>query len=480
MNELLPKEKLVRFGQVVNQQSDNIRFADKLYERVKDAESILVKDPTGLHFYYFPKFEGETDAQAFAGRPVAIPKAFVEKFDEEAIKEAAESEVPKEVDLESTEHLKAQVKAWIDTSVLGEEIEYTEDDLIRFISSHGTPEKGKFVVTVAKNGKLDSTARAEQKRFSSDRTDIQEKIKELAIAEIVVGGANFDEVRKQLSELFTFEDGKDLYQSDIILPMTHMREGQTYIASVSPYSFDYFGQFYFKIAKPDEDDQEELLEISQIKFSHDGKSSDVDNRFMSNLNSGDMIFIVFDASGITKPVKASLVEVTTQGEKRGVFESVEKVITVTPGMNVIPYTVPVLQGSFSGVPLAIVNKEASSWEAPERANIYTVSRGINFHSPSVEPVTPILSSPLELTLEDASSGINSMWNNFNANADYSFKKIEWSCNILGSSIEILDTSNETSVRVILPETFKPTENTTVVITLETDAGTVTTETIVTV
>jgi hypothetical protein len=44
-----------------------------------------------------------------------------------------------------------------------------------------------------------------------------------------------------------------------------------------------------------------------------------------------MIFIVFDASGITKPVKASLVEVTTQGEKRGVFESVEKVITVTPG-----------------------------------------------------------------------------------------------------------------------------------------------------
>lgn len=582
MNPLLPAEKLTRFNEVVNSQNDNKLFADKMYARVKDAESILVKDPTGLKLHYFPKFENETDEQAYRRPPIAISKAFVEKYDEETVVNQEEGD---DVDLDSVEHLKAQVKAWIDESVLGGVVEYTTEDIIRIVSSHGTSTKPKFIYEIAKNGRLDSSVPFSQKRFSSVREDIAKTAIDLGLTEIVVSSLNLDEVRSQIAAMFNVvEDGSDvepnppvanaleenkkvLFASDIVLPMTHLKDRQTYIFEVSTNSFDYFGQLFFKVSAetivvnpdlvitPAEDSPEagsginakitlangptqlegrlyyrlasstgafqyqtftitngdtvnvpvaggddyetyvwlningeeqvsertivtakgEVVEpvVSRLKFSGTQTWNDPDERYFSSLNPGYAIYLLFNVTGVTESFQAKLLEVIPEGEEAsGLFASIEGLITVTPGLNIIPFTAPTLPATQSNRLLALVNKETIKFGDEHQTNMFATSKGVTLNIPAVNMPAPTITLDNEtVDVETIKTvGVNATWSNVSESI-VTTKELTWTASGGGGTeLTKVDTYDHTIVNVKAPYAIP---GNVITVKLVTDGGEVT-------
>lgn len=557
MNPLLPAEKLTRFNEVVNSQNDNKLFADKMYDRVKDAESILVKDPTGLKLHYFPKFENETDVQAYARRPIAIPKAFIEKFDEDTVKNHTGDT---EVDLDSVEHLKAQVKAYIDENVLGGVSEYTTEDIIRVVSSHGTPTAPKFIYEIAKNGRLDASIPFSQKRFSSVRENIAKTAADLGLTEIVVTSLNLETVRDQLVALFSPDGGepevdpeptenkKVLFGSDIILPMTHLKDKQTYIAEISQNSFDYFGQVFFKVELEEEvvvnpdltitqadedpnaaaginakialtngpaqlegriyyrlasstgefqfqtftinngdivnvpvaggDDYEtyvwlnlngeeqvserttvtakgEVIEpvVSRLKFSGTNTWTNEDERYFYSLNPGYQIYLLFNVTGVTESFDAKLLEVVPEGETASnLFASIEGLITVKPGLNVIPFTAPTLPETQNNRLLALVNKETVVFGDANQTNMFATSKGITLNIPAITMPAPTVTLDHETIAVETvkTDGITATWSNVSESI-VTTKELNWTASGGGGTeLTKVDIYDHTIVNVKAP------------------------------
>lgn len=466
MKMLITVAKLPRFQYIMDNQTDKLRFIEKLIARFKDAEEILVADPTGLTYNYFPQFTGETKQEALSKTPLRIPKAIVEEYNIKAQEELAEGAPA--IDFDSTATLKLQLTYWIEKSVLGQEADFTEDDIINLIATHGEPELGKFVYSIQTNGKLDPTQPSIQKRFSTPRTDVSLKITEPVDKILKIENLNPVEIIKAILEAVNGEaeiDGEEplLFADEILLPVTHFKDGNVYEVKVAPWALDYFGKIIIKTTAV-----LEPLELSQIKFSATNVLTDENNRYHYNLNAGDNVFILVNATGITKPYQVKLVE-TTQGgaPATGRFASVTGLVTLNPGVNIIPFTAPAGAITDMNTGVAFVNKETTSWMHETQTEIFSVSRGINFHNPAIIMPLPTLGGAGMYGRDEAvADGIPVSWNNRPDN--YDTKILEWSCDVEDAVILVQDPTNLSSVNVKLPGTVIVGDIVTT--TLTTDAG----------
>ena len=252
MKMLINVAKLPRFQFIMDNQTDKLRFIEKLTSRFKDAEEILVVDPTGLTYNYFPQSVGQTKQEALSKTPLRIPKAIVEEYN---VKAQEDWEVgDPAIDPDSTATLKLQLTYWIEKSVLGQEADFTEDDIINIIATHGEPELGKFVYSIVTNGKLDPTQPSVQKRFSTPRTDVGLKITEPADKILKIESLKPVDIVTAILEAVNGDaelDGEEalLFADELLLPVIHFKEGQVYEVKVAPWALDYFGTIYINVSQ---------------------------------------------------------------------------------------------------------------------------------------------------------------------------------------------------------------------------------------
>ena len=245
MKQVIRGEKLARMQVILATQTDKQRFADKIKERFKDAEEIIVVDPTGINFHYFPRKEGETQAVAKSRNPLMIPKKLVEEFNANLLKDQPDVEH----DFDSVEVLTAQLTHWVDTSIVKADIQFTLDDIVEITAAYGSPDHGKFIYHYAKNGLLDPYADRSQKRFSNYRNDVADQVTE----QIEVGSLIPLTVATQIAAAVNGaakKDGTDplLFPEDIILPVTHFKDGQTYVARIADHALDFYGELEIAVA----------------------------------------------------------------------------------------------------------------------------------------------------------------------------------------------------------------------------------------
>lgn len=460
MKQIIRGAKLARMQTILATQTDKQRFADKIKERFKDAEEIIVVDPTGINFHYFPRMADESQQVAMSRPPLSISKLLVEQFNTKLVEDAPEEDH----DFDSVEVLVAQLNHWVDTSITKADVVLTTDDIVELTAAYGFPDLGKFIYQYSENGLLDPTVGAKQKRFSNYRTDIQEKT--LGEATVVTSLIPLT-VTEQIAAAINGEaklDGSEalLFPEDILLPATHLKDGQTYRAAISSYALDYYGQIDVKV-KLVEDIEPIVLE--QIKLSYDSTWSSPDLRYKYHINEGDQFNILIMASGITKPFAAKLFESSGAGQ----FASITGAITLHPGLNVIPYTAPsdIKDGQAF---LAVVNKEALEWADENQTVVYASSRNAIFHKPAIVPTQPVISGPPQFPLDDAITvGIPMAWTN--SQMDYNSKIIDWACDVDGAILDYNDPYSLTAAKFTLPNTVQVDD--TVTITLTTDGGTTT-------
>lgn len=462
MNESIKGAKLARLQTILLTQADKQRLVDKIKERYSTAEEIIVVDPQGLYFHYFPVLAGQTHDQALAKTPLSIPKVMVDEFNAEAQGALLEGEGP--IDFDSLEILTGQLDHWVTTSILKADMTFGVDDQVELIASYGLPELGKFILGYAKNGLLDPTAPVVQKRFTNVRTDIQEKT--LGEAAVVTSLIPLT-VTEQIAAAINGEakvDGSEalLFPEDILLPVTHLKDGQTYRGAISSNALDFYGQIDVKVKLVEE---VEPIVLEQIKLSYDSTWSSPDLRYKHHINEGDQFNILIMASGITKPFAAKLFESSGAGQ----FASITGAITLHPGLNVIPYTAPsdIKDGQAF---LTVVNKEVLEWADENQTVAYTSSRNAIFHKPAIVPIQPVISGPPQFPLNDAiTEGIPMAWTN--SQMDYNSKIIDWVCDVDGATLDYNDPYSLTAAKFTLPNTVQVDDI--VTITLTTDGGTVT-------
>lgn len=475
MKMLITVAKLPRFQFIMDNQTDKLRFIEKLVSRFKDAEEILVADPTGLTYNYFPQFLGQSKQEALSKTPLRIPKAIVEEYN---IKAQEDWEVgDPAIDPDSTATLKLQLTHWIEKSVFGQEVDFTEDDIINIIATHGEPELGKFVYSIVTNGKLDPTQPSVQKRFSTPRTDVGLKITEPADKILKIESLKPVDIVTAILEAVNGDaelDGEEalLFADELLLPVTHFKDGNVYEVKVAPWALDYFGKIMIQTTA--EVLPLEPLVLSQIKFSATDVLTDENNRYHYNLNTGDSVFLLVNATGITRPYQVKLVE-TTQGDAQptGRFASITGLVTLNPGVNIIPFTAPAGATTDMDTGVAFVNKETTAWKDETQTEVFSVSRGINFHNPAIVMPLQTLGGANMYGRDDAvADGIPVSWNNRPDN--YDTKVLEWSCDVEDAVIIVQDPTNLSSVSVKLPDTVIVGDIVTT--TLTTDAGAVTFQT----
>ncbi len=470
MKQIITAVKLPRFQFILDNQTDKVRFADKIKERFIDAEEIIVEDPTGLTFHYFPRFDNETIEQAKLKRPLMIPKAIVEEYN----KSLLETDPPpaEQIDFDSLEVLTGQLTLWVDKSILKAEVALTEDDIVAIVGAYGQPELGKFIYEFTKNGKISDATISSQKRFSSPRTNVKTLVTELEEAKlengsIIVDSVNHSEIRKQLANVLNGDkvvaEGKVpvVFPDDIAIEMTHYKDGQTYIAELVATSFDYFGNFSFIVKeKPEE------LVLDQLKFSAVNTWDNENTRYIQHVNPGDNLFLLINASGITKPFQAKLLP--TDPVDMVTFAEIVGAITINPGLNVIPYTVPAdISQPVAGAIIAVVNKETVEFGDSNQTTVFKTSRDLHVNYPAVVPVVPTISGPPQFGKDDASTmGIPATWSNHQVELDT--KVLIWECDVPGAVLEYLDEDNHRSVQFKLPA--PGTVGQIVKISLTTDGG----------
>lgn len=263
--------KLLRLNYTIANQSDRLRLIAKLKQGYAEADAIKVNDLGGLTFEYTPSIGEETR------NPLRIPKKLVEEYNAQLVEDANENEkdVP---DFDSLEVLKGQLDYWVEQSVGGESIVFTENDIVAIEAVAGKVGVGRFVYSYAQNGLLDNTIIGRQKRFTSTRVNIATKIvdteegdEENTIIDgvVVINSLNTSEIIEKLisavgnpevPEEATWEDYNVpvLFPEDIWLPVTHFKSGQTYTANIQSTALDYFGQIDFKVIINEVEDPEEL------------------------------------------------------------------------------------------------------------------------------------------------------------------------------------------------------------------------------
>lgn len=243
MKQIIRGAKLARMQTILATQTDKQRFADKIKERFKDAEEIIVVDPTGINFHYFPRMADESQQVAMSRPPLAILKSLVEQYNAELLEEQPEEEH----DLDSVEVLTAHLEHWVDKYVKKADVTLTENDIVEIITVYGFRDLGKFIYHYSENGLLDLTLGAKQKRFSSIRTDIASKV-----TTVTVTSLKEHEIRDQLVAAVNGDALTDgtvplLFADDLVLPTTHFKDGQTYQVGIANTSFDYYGSLQMTV-----------------------------------------------------------------------------------------------------------------------------------------------------------------------------------------------------------------------------------------
>ena len=246
MKERILGAKLARLQTIILTQTDKQRFIEKVKERYTGAQEIVVVDPTGIYFHYFPVFAGETAAEAMKKRPLTVSKKLVDDYNTAA--QAALPEGAPALDLDSLETLTAHLDHWVDTTILKTDTVFTEDDLVQITAVYGKPSLGKFVYDYAKNGLLNPLALLQQRRFSNPRLDVAASL----TSPVTVTSLSPLEVAAQIVTLINDDAVTDgsvplLFADDIIIPVTHLKDGQTYSATVKDSALDYFGRIDFKV-----------------------------------------------------------------------------------------------------------------------------------------------------------------------------------------------------------------------------------------
>ena len=249
-------DKLLRLSYIITNQSDRQRFIEKLKEAYTDATKIDVTDIGGLRLEYKPSFGNKSR------NPLRIPKSVVEEFNVDLLDDDPEA------DVDALDTLKAQLDHWIELCVNGSAVTgFTNTDFVELITFAGPDNLRRFIYNVGKDALIDTTVIARQNRFSNVRTDIATKIQDTTDpdAEIkVVDGVvivNTLVARDIISALLTVVGNEDipeepevddfenphLFYDDIELPVTHFKNGRTYIAKICPFALDYYGQIEFKV-----------------------------------------------------------------------------------------------------------------------------------------------------------------------------------------------------------------------------------------
>lgn len=269
-------DKLLRLNYIVANQTNRTRLINKLKGSYTEATAIEVKDLGGMVYEYKPFFGEKTR------NPFRIPKKIVEEYNVQLIEDANENEleIP---DIDSLAVLKAQLDYWLEQSVLGETIEFTNTDLVAINVVSGEDATSNFVYTYAKDGLLDSSIIGRQKRFNVVRLNVgdviaaadaesieNEKLIEINDGAIVIDSTHAHEIMDILIEVIgkpeiNEEDGWDAYDEpmifaeDIALPVTHFVPGFAYTATIRNEALDYYGLIDFRIYKepiPPEDEPE--------------------------------------------------------------------------------------------------------------------------------------------------------------------------------------------------------------------------------
>ncbi len=269
--------KLLRLNYIIANQSDRLRLIAKLKAAYAEADIIKVADLGGLTFEYKPYTGEETR------NPFRIPKKFVEEYNAQLVEDAneAEEEVP---DLDSLEVLKGQLDYWVEQSVGGESVVFTENDIVAIEAVSGQSDFGRFVYSFAQNGLLDPTIIGRHKRFTAERVDIktkivdtdeeeqgdeeEEKIWSIIDGVVIIDSINPREIIEALVEAVgnaevpedaTWEDYDTpvLFPEDIWLQPTHFKRGFSYTANIQSIALDYYGQIEFRIPLPEPEPEPE-------------------------------------------------------------------------------------------------------------------------------------------------------------------------------------------------------------------------------
>lgn len=276
MSVAIKGDKLLRLNYIVANQTNRTRLINQLKDSYAEATAIEVKDLGGMVYEYKPFFGEKTR------NPFRIPKKIVEEYNVQLIEDANENEleIP---DIDSLAVLKAQLDYWLEQSVLGETIVFTNTDLVGINAVSNKGAAADFVYTYAKDGLLDSSIIGRQKRFSVNRLNVEDVIAaagDLSIEDtklidiidgmIVIDSTHAHEIMETLIAVIgkpeiSEEDGWEVYDEpmifaeDIALPVTHFVPGFVYTATIRNEALDYYGLIDFRIYKepiPPEDEPE--------------------------------------------------------------------------------------------------------------------------------------------------------------------------------------------------------------------------------
>lgn len=244
MNMQISEAKLPRLNTIIASQADRNKFIANVKASYEAATDIKITDNGGLCFDY------QMMHGAQKGSVLRIPKAVVLKFSEDPDNA--------ELDPNALTTLKAQLDAWVNESIQGEAKVYTEYDKIILLSTHGAPERAKFIMVVAPNGQIDETSNIHSAGFTSIRSDVASKLDGV----VTITSVKADQI---ISQLLTMVNGTDeltedkprLFDDEIILPAGPFIDGYSYTAQIVSTSLDYFGNIEFKIALETEDGGDE-------------------------------------------------------------------------------------------------------------------------------------------------------------------------------------------------------------------------------
>lgn len=278
MRKQITGDKLERLNYLFENESNAKELSDALIAKsITGATASNVKEVGGSHLEYRFRLAADTETSWLKKRAIRITKKFIEDYNQ-ALQGAYDAAVvagltPEEPDFDSDETHIAQATAWIRQSVKGTKHEIDSGvDKVEIVALSGKVDEANFLIEVQEAGLVADHGKKHQQRIKLERLNIADFIPEegITVTTLDHAGATLEILAAlNLPEALEGEEFeiRRLFLEDILLPMTHLKDGHRYVAVISSAALDYYGEIQFSVAK--EPENSEPVYPSMMRATYD-------------------------------------------------------------------------------------------------------------------------------------------------------------------------------------------------------------------
>lgn len=258
MRKQITGDKLERLNYLFENESNAKELSDALIAKsITGATATNVKEVGGSHLEYRFRLAADTETSWLKKRAIRITKKFIEDYNQ-ALQGAYDAAVvagltPEEPDFDSDETHIAQATAWIRQSVKGTKHEIDSGvDKVEIVALSGKVDEANFLIEVQEAGLVADHGKKHQQRIKLERLNIADFI---PVEGITVTTLDHTDARWEILAALSLPEALEgeefeirrLFLEDILLPMTHLKDGHRYVAVISSAALDYYGEIEFLV-----------------------------------------------------------------------------------------------------------------------------------------------------------------------------------------------------------------------------------------